>query len=264
VPARCPRPRTRTAVLRGRQTRVLVETRHGTWLEEAGAHGNKIVLAGVVGVLLIAGTASGQDPGTTGTAPSNPYPPTPRAPPAYAPHAGAPPTPPPSEGVFAHASTVFTGYSLALSSGFTRVGERNGQTFGGRGVLMLGGTFGIGLAGHVIGTSDMDLDEEDVREAGLYGGLYLQGVLGSTDLIHTFVDVTLGGGGWCERSFAGECDDYEFSLVEPTLNVEVNLIANLRVALGVGYRQVIEDEGREPDGGLSGVVVRGSFVVGQF
>jgi hypothetical protein len=156
------------------------------------------------------------------------------------------------------------GWQLSLSSGYTRLGDRNGHTVGLRGVVMLTDTFGVGLAGNLIGTGDSDLGDDHVRETGMYGGLYFKGVIGSSQMVHSYADLTLGTGGWCERSAGGECDTYDFGVVEPSLNAEVNVAPHVRVALGVGYRQIVDADGPQPDDGLSGVVVRSSLILGQF
>jgi hypothetical protein len=214
---------------------------------------NKLALASFVLVLAPLATAWADVP-----PPSRPYLPPPATPDEQPPL-------PPMQTVSGHMPKSFlSGWHLDLSSAYTRIGDRDGSAVGLRGVIMLNDRLGVGLAGYLLGTEDMKLEDNAVRQAGLYGGLYGQYVLASSQLVHGFVDTTVGTGGWCERSIGEDCDEYEFVFVEPTANLELNLTANVRVAVGVGYRQAWETSGPEPEDGVSGVVVRSSLVIGAF
>jgi hypothetical protein len=158
-----------------------------------------------------------------------------------------------------------TGWYLAPSSAFTTVDGRFGNDFGLRGVLMLNERFGIGLAGHFLATTRTVIEDNYIRDVGAYGGLYLQYTVAPSRLVHAYADLILGSGGWCSHTTTDECDERTFAVIEPTVNVELNLAPNCKLALGVGYRQAITDKGPGLSGGdLSGVVARTSIVLGAF
>ena len=196
---------------------------------------------------------------------------------AHGPVAGFGPTPPPTpsssperaqptgdETLISGTSQVqMTGWYLAASSGYTMLGDRDGFVQGMRGAIVLNDSWGIGLAGYVISTSDTDWNDDEGQVGG-YGGLYLQYVLQSSKLFHAYIDSTIGSGGWCEQSIDEDCDTYEFGFVEPTVNAEINLHKNIKLSVGVGYRQTFAEEGPKPEDGLSGVVARTTLVLGSF
>jgi hypothetical protein len=158
-----------------------------------------------------------------------------------------------------------TGWYLAPTAGFTSFNGKLAYLPGLRGAIMLSQRFGVGLAANLVGTNDTHLGDNDVREVGAYGGFYFQYVLRSTDLVHAYVDTTLGRGGWCQQSANDDCDGRQFAFIEPTANVELNLARNVRLAAGVGYRGAIaEKTAGFSRGSMSGVVARTSLVMGVF
>jgi hypothetical protein len=160
----------------------------------------------------------------------------------------------------------YTGWYLAPTAGFTSFNSKLAYLPGLRGAVMLNQRFGVGLAGNLIGTNDTFIGDNEVREVGAYGGFYFQYVLRSTDLIHAYADATVGGGSWCERvTNDDECNERDFAFIEPTVNVELNLARNVRLAAGVGYRGAIAERvDGFSRGSMSGVVARTSLVVGVF
>jgi hypothetical protein len=158
-----------------------------------------------------------------------------------------------------------TGVYLAPTAGFTSFAGGTGYVAGLRGALMLNESFGVGLAGNFIGTGHTRLGDDEVRDVGVYGGLYLQYVFRSTELVHGYADTTIGGGSFCPRSYGDSCDERDFAFVEPTVNVEINLAKNLRLAAGVGYRFALAEDGPGlSSGDLSGTVARTSLIIGIF
>jgi len=159
-----------------------------------------------------------------------------------------------------------TGWYLAPTAGFTSFNGKLAYLPGLRGAIMLNQRFGVGLAGHLIGSNDTYISDDEVREVGAYGGLYAQYILRSNDLVHAYVDTTVGGGGWCQQVNKGDqCNEREFAFIEPTVNVEVNLARNVRLAAGVGYRGAIaERTAGYSRSSMSGVVARTSLVMGVF
>jgi hypothetical protein len=158
-----------------------------------------------------------------------------------------------------------TGFYVAPTAGFTSFAGNTGYVAGLRGALMLNDKFGVGLAGNFIGTRHTRLSDDEVRDAGVYGGLYLQYVFSSTEMFHGYADTTIGGGSFCERGTGDHCDERDFAFVEPTLNLEINLTRNVRLAGGVGYRFAVAEDGPGlSSGDLSGTVARTSLIIGIF
>jgi hypothetical protein len=135
---------------------------------------------------------------------------------------------------------------------FTSINDNLGVLVGGGGgwivnhTIVIGG-FGYGLANEIIGRQ-VAPDSSFLINLG-YGGLYLAWIDGSDDLVHFTFNTLVGGGGvdYRRRSWADndndEFDDNDpnfrtdlFFVVEPGINVEMNVGANFRVALGVNYR----------------------------
>jgi hypothetical protein len=164
-----------------------------------------------------------------------------------------------------HQQARVTGWYLAPTSGFTTVGGEMGYLVGLRAVVMLDRRLGVGVAGTAVATNEMALGARGPRESGAYGGIYLQYGIGLARRLHAYADTTIGMGTWCAAMPAADCRGEDFVLVEPTLNAELDLTGNVKLALGLGYRAAIAE--REPDRSrrnLSGVVGRASLVLGVF
>ncbi len=160
------------------------------------------------------------------------------------------------------------GWYVAPQSGFTSLAGSRAYTFGLRGALVVNRTWGFGLAGNLLGNDATHIGEHHARNFGGYGGVYYQYVFRSNSVVHGYADVTAGGGGWCP-SITDERDDCKsatsFAFLEPTLNLELNIVQNVRFAAGIGYRAALaEDGGGLTSRQLSGVVARTSIVVGMF
>lgn len=189
-----------------------------------------------------------------------------------APYAGSPAVAPPA--AFAPETLFGTppaaphlGWYIAPTSGFTSVAGSRAYVAGLRGALMVNQRWGFGLAGSIIGNDHTYLGENEAREIGGYGGVYGQYVLHSNSLVHASIDATIGSGGWCARSYGtdGDCYVRHFAFVEPTMNVELNLTNNVRLATGLGYRAALAERGPGlSSGDLSGITARTSLVIGVF
>lgn len=161
-------------------------------------------------------------------------------------------------------SPRLTGWYLAPTVGFTTIGGQLGYLPGLRGVLILNHRFGVGLAGSLMATDDSYLLEGGVRQMGAYGGAYGQYIFRTGDLVHAYADLTIGSGRWCQQSAGDDCAGREFVFAEPTVNVELNISRNVRLATGVGYRFAIAERNQPSQSrrDLSGIVARTSIVVG--
>ena len=93
--------------------------------------------------------------------------------------------------------TRISGWFLAPTFGTTVVGDRVSYTPGLRGGVYLNKRFAVGLTAQGMANSDTKIDDGQVRNLGSYGGLLLQYVWRSDQLIHGTVESTIGNGRWC-------------------------------------------------------------------
>jgi hypothetical protein len=121
---------------------------------------------------------------------------------------------------------------------------------GGTGGWIIDHTFAIGLSGYGVATGIPANDPASPKPSYLklgYGGLDLNYIYRSNDLVHVTGGVLLGAGGmqFSSRSPGDEIawGDQEperasdaFWVVEPGVNAEVNLASYMRVNLGGSYR----------------------------
>jgi hypothetical protein len=160
----------------------------------------------------------------------------------------------------------FTGWYLAPTGAFTSLGGTRTYAPGLRGALMLNQRLGVGMAFSFLANDHTRIGDDNARKLGGYGGGYAQYVFRSTDLLHAYVDATVGSGGWCEQSVNDRCNVRHFALFEPTLNAELNLTRNVRLATGVGYRFAFAEKQApgQSRNDMSGIVARTSLVIGMF
>ncbi|MEO1254245.1 MAG: hypothetical protein AAFY41_05070 [Bacteroidota bacterium] len=118
-----------------------------------------------------------------------------------------------------------------------------------RGGWIINRTLGIGVEGHgIIPTVNFDdLDPEAGQEVGAlggYGGMFLELIFFSNEVVHVTFPVS-GGAGWIgynrnddilQFPLEREIDSDVFWYVEPGANLEFNISRNFRLALGVSKR----------------------------
>jgi hypothetical protein len=158
-----------------------------------------------------------------------------------------------------------SGWFLAPTIGTTVFDDRVHYLPGLRGGFYLNKKFAVGVAAHMVVGSDTKIDADDVRNLGSYGGLLLQYVWRSDQLIHGTFESTLGDGRWCAAGEDGSDACSHFIVLEPAANVEVNLAKHVRIATGLGYRLAVTggDETLSSRD-VSGLVIRSSLIFGSF
>lgn len=148
-----------------------------------------------------------------------------------------------------HHGSHANGFYVAPVVKWTRIAHQDGLLMGLRGGWVLGGGLTLGLAGY--GWVDEDIWEDHNRRSGLelgYGGLFLEAIIHSDKLVHVAASVTLGAGGYCDNRLFDFEDfwhhgDYVFTVLEPELDVELNVSRILRVGGGVSYRCIGHTQG---------------------
>ena len=160
--------------------------------------------------------------------------------------------------------TRVSGWFLAPSFGTTVVGDRLSYMPGLRGGVYLNKRFALGLAAQGVANSDTNIGDGTVRNLGSYGGLLLQYIWRSDQLIHGTFESTIGNGRWC-ASGGNSCVSKQFLVFEPAANVEINVAKHVRIGSGVGYRLAVAGSGEGPGSrDLSSLVVRSSLIFGSF
>lgn len=139
-------------------------------------------------------------------------------------------------GALSFRSTKFRGESLVLA--------------GLRGGWIINRTLGIGIEGHGIIPTAKFTDIEPLREVnvlGGYGGMFLELIFFSNEVVHVTVPVS-GGAGWLgyhridedntipQPLEENEVDGDVFWYVEPGANLEFNISRNFRLDFGVSKR----------------------------
>jgi len=199
---------------------------------------------------------------------------------------GAPPAPAPAAGgeaqtLAAKASArerpLLSGWFVAPTFATTSFNGKISASPGMRGGIYLDRQFAIGLTASGILNGDTILKDNEVRNVGGYGGVLLQYVLRSNEVVHASVESTVGAGRWCTEIRDGEDDDAgrgdgkegcigkNFFVFEPAVNVEVNLARHVRLTAGGGYRFAVAGNGSGPSSrDMDGFVGRAGLLFGSF
>ena len=150
-----------------------------------------------------------------------------------------------------------------------RIGTLNGELAvqaGGQGGWVIGKTLVIGGAGYGVATEhEVTFNSTTYAMDFGYGGLLLEYLHKSDEVFHGYLALIVGGGGVSLRdtsqpSSSDDVDDDVVLVLEPSLNLEVNLTKTMRVGLGGGYRIVSGlKESWEDDYGLTAADLSGPF-----
>jgi hypothetical protein len=162
--------------------------------------------------------------------------------------------------------TRVSGWFLAPTFGTTVFGDRVSYTPGLRGGIYLNKRFAIGLTAQGVVSSETKVENDEVRNLGSYGGLLVQYIWRSDQLIHGTLESTIGNGRWCAATGGSDsCSNKQFLVFEPAANLEINIAKHVRVASGVGYRFAVAGSGEGPSSReMSSLVVRSSLIFGSF
>ncbi len=137
----------------------------------------------------------------------------------------------------------------ALSFRSTKFKDETMVLAGLRGGWIINRTLGIGVEGHgIIPTAAFDdvVADQEVNVLGGYGGMFLELILFSNEVVHVTFPVS-GGAGWLgyhltnedntvQSTIEREVDSDVFWYIEPGADLEFNISRNFRLALGVSKR----------------------------
>jgi hypothetical protein len=142
------------------------------------------------------------------------------------------------------------GYA-AFTTGYTQIGGLDAWTIGGRAGWVIDHTVTLGLAGKaLINTIYLDgywPDEDGYYLVGGYGGFFIEPTIAPKFPIHVSFPLIIGGGGialndYTWHDYEWEYDDYypyewdSYFVLEPGVELELNLVKFLRVGFGASYR----------------------------
>lgn len=145
-------------------------------------------------------------------------------------------------GIYSHG-----GYG-GVTASYSNIGGRDAILVGGRGAWLINHRIGIGLAGTgFITESKADAQLNDRYQLlGGYGGLFLEFIINPESPVHVSFPITIGAGGVSyarsHNSFRGNDFDFldedsqAFFVVEPGIELELNVVRFMRVAFGASYR----------------------------
>lgn len=152
--------------------------------------------------------------------------------------------------VFAQEETLLSGdiESGGFGGPALKVTQINGEgavLVGGRGGWIINHSFVLGGGGYGL-VNDISAKVPDTSrgltllEMG-YGGLDLEYIASSDNLIHLSIGLLIGGGGvgYKDEHLVGENRNMDqFFIVEPSAHVNLNVTEFFRIAAGVSYRYV--------------------------
>ncbi len=140
----------------------------------------------------------------------------------------------------------------SLDTRLAEINDELGLLVGAHGGIVLNNNFVIGLGGYGLTTSykfDGVEPDEDLYLYGGYGGLILGAIFAPKEVVHIYTPVLIGAGGFeiSDRNLfrTGRIGDFNsyientaFFVVEPGVEVEVNITRFFKIGMGASYRFV--------------------------
>ena len=171
------------------------------------------------------------------------------------------------------------GFYGAFSLGYSQIDGKDALVSGGRLSYVIDHSLAIGLGGYgFVNNIDYHTYYEnhpfEYTLAGGYGGLIIEPIIGGRNPVHFSFPVLVGLGGvaliedspydWDHYPF-NEVDHDLFFVVEPAVELEVNLTRWFRTAAGISYRYTSQVNIYETDEDvLRGLVFNLTFKFGRF
>lgn len=143
----------------------------------------------------------------------------------------------------------------AISVAYSDMLNRDAIVFGARGTVVLSHIFALGLGGCGFVT-DFDRIGDDAKSgyAGGYGGLVLEPIILPKLPVHISIPVLIGAGGVALTNYTDDFDDEAdvidsdaFLVVEPGIELEMNVTRFFRFAFGGYYRYTSDIELVQPE-----------------
>jgi len=131
----------------------------------------------------------------------------------------------------------------AVSFYYSKISGEDVLLIGGKGGWIINHKLCLGLAGYGF-VNDLEFDDlivgKSLNLSGGYGGLLIEPIISPYDPIHISVPLLIGAGGityfennwWKNKAYPSKA----FFVFEPGVELELNIIRFMRIALGVSYR----------------------------
>jgi len=155
-----------------------------------------------------------------------------------------------------------------------RVTSINGQTVvlsGGGGAWLINSKFFIGGSGYSNMSDDVKapvmVESEQVFMNINYGGLYFGYVFNPDKLYHVTIDALIGHGNinYSQRNSDVDWKSDNFYFIEPSVNLELNVVRWFRIGIGASYRLVNDIEIQNlQNNDINGFSAGVSFKFGKF
>jgi hypothetical protein len=181
---------------------------------------------------------------------------------------------------------------FAFTTAYSQVAGQDAFSVGGRAGWLIDHHVTVGLAGqgfvNSIYNDEYDFPPNyngDPVESGLYfvggyGGFFVEPIIAPKFPVHIAIPIMIGGGGaawnyttWVDSGWEHDMDEYTydpydydaFFILEPGLEIELNLVKFLRASVGVTYRYVtdLQLEGTPKDA-MNGFTGNFSLKFGKF
>lgn len=170
---------------------------------------------------------------------------------------------------------------------YTRIMDQDALLVGGRGGWLIDHRVTIGFAGHGLTTPVYNeaydsflvengqlIQRKSILNMG-YGGLLIEPIIGYKSPVHISLPIIIGAGGIGYQSFTSlptnfnpltyRDDSQAFFVVEPGIELEMNLIPLVRLGLGASYRYTSDINLPEiPEDALHGFNAGVSVKIGKF
>ena len=145
------------------------------------------------------------------------------------------------------------GYA-AFSMGYTQINGQDAYTLGGRAAWIIDHNLALGIAGkglvnsiYLSGYWDQINPGQGYYLVGGYGGFFIEPIIATNFPIHVSFPILIGGGGlalneYTWHDYQWDNNDYNpydydaYFVVEPGVDIELNLVKFFRLAFGVSYR----------------------------
>ena len=132
-----------------------------------------------------------------------------------------------------------------FSTAYTQIDGRDAIMFGGQGGWIIDHGFVLGAAGYGFMTDrtfDSELQDRYMLTGG-YGGLMLEFIIAPKSPVHLSIPILIGAGGVSYNRNSHDYDYYgwsedsnSFFVVEPGVELELNVVRFMRIAAGTKYR----------------------------
>lgn len=137
---------------------------------------------------------------------------------------------------------------LGLSCDYTEINDNDGIMMGGQVGWIINHSLVIGVGGYGFISDQVDYSSNSYPQiSGGYGGLYFEGIALPKFPIHVSFPLLLGVGGvttytnYYNDDWSYYADDSDvFLVVEPGVNIELNMLKFFKLAFGAKYRYTSE------------------------